>query len=598
MSIVPLLKATVVGLELEGDSVLRELQELGCLHLIPLQPRQEQAEPEPTGRLQRAKEAFAYLSSAPAKRHQLSSARGFDFDEVVEGALRLKQQVRVQSDRRDFLRQRLDDVRPWGDFVFPEASSLAGYRLWFYRLPRHLLDRLGDLEAAWQEVHRDHRDSWIVVVSREEPTPDALPVPRVHVGGRPLSELEEELEQLEVELEDLAAERVSLTRWLVQMARSMGRVADRSALQQASAQSWREHGLFAVQGWLPSGSKEALQQLCERRQLALLLEEPTLAERPPTLLEGPEAIAGGEELVRFYQVPAYRSWDPSAAVYFSFAAFFAMIVGDAAYALTLLFILGLLYRRLGRSRMGRRLRRLALTVVLASIVWGVAIGSWFGLQPPPSHPLGRLRILDITDYGTMMRLSVGVGVLHLILAHLGRMRSLPSLARAVPIGWIITLLSGYLLWLGYAAPAMPWTLAAGAGLILFGAGAGASSARRGVLRWCVAGLKELSQVPKAFGDVLSYLRLFALGLASAMLAVTFSNFCMFVHHKISGAGLFLCIVIWLVAHPLNLLLAVIGGLIHGLRLNVIEFFNWGVPEEGYPFAAFTTTKEAQTWRSS
>jgi len=83
------------------------------------------------------------------------------------------------------------------------------------------------------------------------------------------------------------------------------------------------------------------------------------------------------------------------------------------------------------------------------------------------------------------------------------------------------------------------------------------------------------------------LRLFALGLASASLAITFNQIAGQIGKNIPGLGILLAIIILLVGHTLNLLLGIISGFVHGLRLNYIEFFKWAISEEGYPFAAFS-----------
>jgi V/A-type H+-transporting ATPase subunit I len=100
------------------------------------------------------------------------------------------------------------------------------------------------------------------------------------------------------------------------------------------------------------------------------------------------------------------------------------------------------------------------------------------------------------------------------------------------------------------------------------------------------GLAALTNITKIFGDVLSYLRLFALGLASASLAITFNQLAVQVQGAFPGLGLLLGILILILGHSINLGLAIISGFVHGLRLNFIEFFNWGLSEEGYPFRAF------------
>jgi len=82
------------------------------------------------------------------------------------------------------------------------------------------------------------------------------------------------------------------------------------------------------------------------------------------------------------------------------------------------------------------------------------------------------------------------------------------------------------------------------------------------------------------------MRLFALGLASSSLALTFNQLSSEVMEAMPGLGVLLGILILLLGHTLNLALAIMSGVVHGLRLNFIEFYNWGLSDEGYPFRAF------------
>jgi V/A-type H+-transporting ATPase subunit I len=101
-----------------------------------------------------------------------------------------------------------------------------------------------------------------------------------------------------------------------------------------------------------------------------------------------------------------------------------------------------------------------------------------------------------------------------------------------------------------------------------------------------------------FGDVLSYLRLFALALASGSLAMTFNDLARGVAESGNRHGifLFLGLLVLLVGHGLNLTLGIISGVVHGLRLNLIEFYKYSVFEEGMPFRAFRK-KENVTWKA-
>ena len=108
----------------------------------------------------------------------------------------------------------------------------------------------------------------------------------------------------------------------------------------------------------------------------------------------------------------------------------------------------------------------------------------------------------------------------------------------------------------------------------------------------IAGLLSLTKITSAFGDALSYLRLFALGLASASLAMAFNDLAEQVRTASGPSfGLLFGMIVFFIGHTLNFVLGIVSGFIHGLRLNFIEFFNWSIPEEGRPFKAFSR-KEA------
>jgi len=100
------------------------------------------------------------------------------------------------------------------------------------------------------------------------------------------------------------------------------------------------------------------------------------------------------------------------------------------------------------------------------------------------------------------------------------------------------------------------------------------------------GLKKLAEITNLFGNVLSYLRLFALGVAGASLALTFNQLAMQAYQAVPGVGVLFALVIFLMGHALNIVLCLMSGVVHGLRLNFIEFYHWSVSDEGYPFKAF------------
>lgn len=587
-------KVTLCGTAGDKDALLSQLQDLGCMHLVSLRPAATEPEHAVSPRAEDAYKALRYLRDVKAVRRQVTDLREFDFQEVVRRALQNQQRKRQLEDRRDVLRARIRALAPWGDFQLPPESDLAGYKLWFYQVPHPLRERLGEAAVPWQEVHRDNRFAYIVAIACEEPPVAMFPVARTHTGAVPLRDLYHRLQITEIDLEDVYAEHHALSRWIYLLSANLAQAEDAAALKHAQTLTLESDGIVAVQGWVPRRALMGVQALAEQNGFALLAEPPTAQDMPPTLLDNPQTVSGGQDLVAFFQTPAYHTWDPSRVVFFSFALFFAMILADAGYAAGLALVLAYYWPRMGKSKRGRRLRVLGAFVVTCSVGYGVLVGSYFGIAPPPGSFAAGLAMLNIANLDAMMQLSIAVGGLHLMLANgFAARRAGRFPEAAVPLGWIAVIGGGMLMYLSNVARLPASAEGAGVALIVTGIGLviaygnprPVNSLKSAALR-LLGGLARLTDISKAFGDVLSYLRLFALGLASSTLAITFNQLATDLREAVPGLGVLLAVLLLLLGHAINLGLAVLGGFVHGLRLNFIEFFKWGISDEGYPFRPF------------
>ena len=597
MSIADLQKVTLCGLMTEKQDVLRGLQDLGCMHLLPLRPPPAEVEKVASPRAEAAYKALRFLTDEPQKRRQVVRDAQFNVEKVVEAALDLKQRLRDATDQRDFLKNRIAQIEPWGDIVFPPNEALAGYRLWFYVLP---LSKIGDLDRVdlpWKIVRKDNRFAYVALISQTEPPSDLMPVPRTHVGALPSKELKSQLEDVEVKLEDLTAQRQALTRYIYLLSVNIAEAENRASLAYADQQTRDDDAIVAVQGWVPVDEVSYVEAYAKNKNLACIIEDPGPNDNPPTLIEQPADMDAGVDLAMFYQVPYYRSWDPSLVLFASFSIFFAMILADAGYGLLLMIGLLAFWRRLGESEKGRAYRVLGLALFGSTIVYGVMVGSYFGISPPEGSLLDRLHLFSVNDFDTMMKLSIIIGVLHIVLANsMAAYANRSKLVAISNLGWIAALFGGLLLWL--AEPGSVWKsvsivlLVAGLFAVLLFASNRPVKQPTDHLWRLLDGIGSLTGVMGAFGDVLSYMRLFALGLASASLAGTFNGLASSVHNELPGLGLLAAILILGIGHGLNLGLSLMSGVVHGLRLNFIEFYKWGLPEEGTPFRKFAR-KEVQ-----
>jgi V/A-type H+-transporting ATPase subunit I len=621
MAIVQLDKLTLYGIGRQRDAVLAGLQRLGCMHLVNLQEK----EPKSAERPERSDvhEAIKYLAACSVQRGAPTTRKGYDCLQVTREALEIKRRRQALHDEHDELSRSVRTLEPWGDFRLPTERELGRLQFWFYPLRHH---QVGHVETradlSWKVVAADREHVYVVVVAAEEP--QDMPANPVELDPRPLSQLKARLEQVEIELEESDLRRVKLTRWSAFLSQDLDEADDEAARMEAVHRLLGDQDLFALQGWVPRSTVEHVRAFARKHRLAVQIEEPGPDEKPPTLLNNPKQIAGAEGAVTFYITPDYRTWDPTLVVFFSFSLFFAMIMSDAGYGLVLAALLVfVLWRKLGGSEAGRRFRNLLVGVLVATVAYGVLIGSYFGVNPADVSWLKwldslQLRINDKPmmapeNQGAMMGIAVTIGVLHLALANLITAWQNRRTSQCLgSVGWAAVFLGGLVLiasqmmdpnplagWLAgmlnrpYSDVQDAAVRGSAAALIGGFVAVFAFSSARPLLSvrisdwiWRILdGLQALTGVSKAFGDVLSYLRLFALGLASAQLAATFNDLAGGVR-EFRGIGILLALLILLVGHSINLLLAIVGGVVHGLRLNCIEFFSWSLKDEGYPFQAF------------
>lgn len=592
MAIAKLKKIVILGETKAKQRILKTLQTSSLLHLIPLKHNKEN---KISLTYERLKEALSYLNSSPHKRRLQTPSKSFEVENVIDQIL-INKRSRIDTvDKIELLKARIKDVMPWGDFEYPELSQLDGFRLWFYTVP---LTKQADLDAVklpWKILGKDHKQYYLVVVSKTEPSELEIPFARVHVGSKSLSTLKIELAETFVELEDLNAERESLTRWIRPLTHSLDETINLTRLAHASGLTLDSDECFALSAWIPESDIDELEKFRQITPFAYLCKDPDESDNPPTLLRNNDLFAGGETAVSFFQLPGYRSWDPSLVLFFSFSLFFAIILADAGYAIILGILLAIKWKNMSTSKNGKRLRNLFSAIIAASVVYGVMIGSYFGIELSEESFLAYLKILDLNDFRSMMKLSIGIGAIHLVIANAcACWQHRNSLVILSNIGWITIISASYFLWIGYLENPQILDInhllvrALIFGLILVVL----FSTKREIRSFKSLSLKgfdgvlALYSITKAFGDVLSYMRLFALGLSSASLAVTFNQLAITASESVPAGGFILFTLIILFGHILNFILAIMSGVIHGLRLNLLEFYSWSIEGEGYPFDAF------------
>ena len=546
--IVPMKHLDLVCVASERDATLEKLRALGAVHLDLASAASASVASAESG-LSDAEKAVRIVLKARGRRADLE-IRPRTVAEVLE----------LDADRaklvgeRDRLERQIREFEPYGDF----DPALA--------------QRLRDSVEGLDDV---------------VPLPEKLPEMR-------LSRMREKLARVEnricVDAEKLASvdERRILD--------SFPDLRDRIAFEQAR-ELLADHGAVSViTGWIPVSRVKDLMDvvtsakadLFERSRAigwGVLVRDAAPGEVPPTLVEPPRMFRAVKVLFGGLGIsPGYTEGDVSVPFMCYFSLFFAMLVGDGGYGAIVLALTLLGWRRYRSAKSASPVVRdwlVLLTVFsLATIAWGTISNTWFGAGLPFADEWPTVKWLGDPTYNNMMFLCFTIGVSHLVLARLWNGVCLMNGADCLPeFGWAGILVFMYFVVnaiVGISSGVPHWSYwLFGASLLLV------VSRTRGV----ALGMLPLN-VMSAMGDIISYVRLFAVGYASLQVARNFNDMALGLDLPV-WAKVVPMVAILLIGHGINFALAGLSILVHAVRLNTLEFSNHkGLTWSGYAFSPF------------
>ncbi len=374
-------------------------------------------------------------------------------------------------------------------------------------------------------------------------------------------------------------------------------IADRIAFEEAKELLTNRGAVSFISGWIPVSLVGKLKGEVAKAGWGILLRDPTADETPPTLIEPPRLFRPVKALFDgLGVVPAYTEADVSVPFMCYFSLFFAMLVGDGAYGA--IFLAATLWgwkKTAGnRSPIARSWLILLTVFSLATIAWGTLSDTWFGAQIPFCRDWVTVQWLGDVTYRNMMFLCFTIGVSHLMLARIWNgVCKINDSTCVAEFGWAGILLFMYFVTnsiVGVFAgiPKAMYVVFALSLIAVFGFTLKPSEFKS---RGAELGLLPLN-IMSALGDIISYVRLFAVGLASVKVAENFNAMAtgLFADPHawwvtaLMGLGAALILII---GHGLNLAMAGLSILVHAVRLNTLEFSNHkGVTWSGYMFAPF------------
>jgi len=584
MAIAKMSRIFLVGPSVHKEETVRFLQRAGVVHLEPVQPLAGASEKEASAALLRLRrigqiEEAVNRYSRREERHP-ADCPDEELARYAEDTLAALQET---ANRRQALERLADDLAPWGDFD-PEALRRleeAGVYIRRWRMDRKKGTELIIPDGTFAEVVSEKPKILFYTISLEGSVdiPAASPLPMPEMG---LAAAASEIERLKTEETSLSDRLAGIAlRADVLKAQVTSALNEAHYLEQMGT-LYSEDYLYGLQGWIPEDHINDFLREIEREHLPLQCEirDPLPEEEPPVLLKNNWLIRRIEPLLKLYGIPRYRDLDP--AYFFApfMILFFGLCLSDAGYGL----VFYLVAHFIGR-KWGGKVEQLPLVIKLckafavSAVIIGLLTGSVFGYNFEDR----RWILLDVApgtgDPMLYFYIALGLGVVHLTLSYLlGMAQSVDRHSLLQKLGTLFVLWGGVLLivrniW--FAAPSAAWIFDAGVGtlalgillILLFASDHPNWFIRLGIGLWNVYGLSGI------VGDLLSYARLFGLGIATGAIAAVMNQLAMMIFNAAGPIiGIPLAVIVILLGHTFNLALSILGSTIHSARLHFVEAF--------------------------
>jgi V/A-type H+-transporting ATPase subunit I len=586
----------------EKAEVVESLQDLGVFHLETADLPSEKA--EALSKEKSSYETVLDLIKAGDDEGVADTEKPRDLDELRGIILKHRANIEIAEGENELLRKEKARLQPWGDFSWATVENLEkqGIQLKFFTAPLKEY-RKYDFTGIYQfEIFTRKPDVFFVVVEKEGPV--ELPFDHVELPRKTVAEIDEAMARNRQVISENKRSINGYRDSIPALEAHLLKLEDQLnyEIAQHSFSDMAEGVIMHLQGWFPSGVETKVRSFLEEKNLSYIIEEPDRDDRVPVILKNRQYNKRFEPITRIFQLPDYYEFDLTPVIAVFYPIFFGYCLGDAGYGLVLIAVA--LIARSTILKNNRIFADLGMILGVVSAVLGIVKGGTFFGIPILEHQdvevfgfLSRFVVVPEDPEFTYNTFSVAlmIGLFQIILGviiaivrkiryqsvvyavssfgklliifgavtlFLGKMQEMEAFMPYITPAWIL-LVGGVVLVLFFHDPSVPLLKRLGSGVL--------------PVYFIFTGL---------LGDTLSYIRLFALGVASSILGLVVNQIGNQIMDdsvlSIAGGIVFL-----IFGHSLNLALASLGSFVHPLRLTFVEFYmNAEFKGGGIPYRPF------------
>lgn len=597
----------IVALEQNKDQMVSALRDLGVLHIS----EKCSADEKINARFALLQKLSIELSEyAPKEKTEVTILNDDDFEEMFQNTKKVLERKTVLEEERTNKLLIIDKISAWGDFEPQKVKELKenGLDFHFYRIDKKELKKLSETQdIKYIKLASVDKMDTVAVLSKlsRDITATEFSLPE-----KGISQLKSEIMLCETELAKINDTLKNYALQLESYKAALIKTQNDAEFSSVKNTAKSQDGLVWLTGYIPVSETEKFVACAKENGWAYQYETVEFDDGfVPTKVKYNKLTSLMKPIFDILgTVPGYGEYDISFWFLSFFTLFFAMIIGDAGYGV--IFLIAAIVLILKSKRFTNA--TLLLTVLsVATIIWGAVTGTWFGLESAMKVPfLKALVIPSFANYpqyfgmetasvqNSVMKFCFSIGVIQLSLACLMNIRrkiTRKDLSMLADIGWLLSICALYFMVL-FLVINQPTNIKIVAAVVAVGfllvAVFGGMSPEKTFAQGLKSGLSDTFTVflntISAFGNVMSYIRLFAVGMASLAIAQSFNN----MSAGFSGPLLIVGIIIAAVGHIMNIVMGFLSVVVHGVRLNLLEFSGQlGMEWSGTAYEPFKRTKQ-------
>ena len=600
----------------EYEMFLEKLRELGVVHIEKRQGAEMDANLQAFMQKRTAYQSLLKsmkLAAASGDASVTSQPSMATIEEVVDSYESQQEHIQALNMQLPVLDKEIDAMEVWGEFDWNVIERLKanGWQMQFFCCPERAFEDTWTDEYNATVINRKGGQSYFVTVN---PMPVELEAETVRLPKRCLSELVREQEELKKaiqtandELDRYCINHIPVVEKALEALESDINLME---VEQLGGERMADDAIVMMEGWVPVENDAEVRKLLDESGVYYEIRAAEKEDNAPIKLKNGKISRLFEMLTKMYGMPDYGEFDPTPLFAPFYALFFGMCVGDAGYGLLLIALGFYLKKKLSKSMAG--LMNLLITLGAATTIVGALFNTFFGAALTDFGLPEWMRSLVITgkwdglDYDKTMVLALLVGMFHICFA-----MTVKSICSTVRYGfmnalsdwgwWLLicgSVVTGTLNYLGVIDMDMSKMALIGIGGVSAIGIYLLNNIRRNIFVNIGAGLWDTYNMATGLmGDLLSYLRLYALGLAGGMLGGVFNTLGMQLRDSMGdflfGVPGWICFgLIFVAGHGLNIALSCLSGYVHSIRLTFVEYFkNSGYDGRGVEYKPFANNKK-------